>query len=289
MRVLSNNVSGSGTHLPLPASLPLPQKFTASPLPLPASASTFLITSLSVKNFAKQSVTISESPKPPFTALNIANANASSKLSCCQYLGSSHINIIRAFLLIPLYKVGLDLSAKFNQHDTNYHSYKKFLSKFKSFSLFFQPTSETEVIQLIHFLKNKNSCGPDEISAKFVILAADIIATLLKILFNYTFEFGIFPDCFKTAEVIPIYKQGDKMEMGNYRPISILSTFSKILEKLIYNRTKSFLEKHSIILTTQYGFRPAYSTSHAMIDILTSTLDNINVNKNTALPDSQVI
>ena len=71
--------------------------------------------------------------------------------------------------------------------------------------------------------------------------------------------------------------------MGSYRPISILSTFSKILEKLIYSRTQSFLEKHSITLPTQYGFRPAYSTSHAMIDILTSTLDNINVNKNTAL------
>ena len=71
--------------------------------------------------------------------------------------------------------------------------------------------------------------------------------------------------------------------MGNYRPISILFTFSKILEKLIYNRTQSFLEKHSITIPTQNGFRPAYSTSHAMIDILTSTLDNINVNKNTAL------
>ena len=56
--------------------------------------------------------------------------------------------------------------------------------------------------------------------------------------------------------------------MSNYRPISILSTFSKILEKLIYNRTQLFLEKHSIILPTQYGFRPAYSTSLAMIDIL---------------------
>ena len=71
--------------------------------------------------------------------------------------------------------------------------------------------------------------------------------------------------------------------MSNYRPIPILSTFSKILEKLIYNRTQSFLEKHSITLPAQYGFRSVYSTSHAMIDILTSTLDNINVNKNTAL------
>ena len=69
-------------------------------------------------------------------------------------------------------------------------------------------------MQPIHSLKYKNSCGPDEISAKFVILAADILATPLKILFNYAFEFGIFSDCFKAAKVIPIYKQGDKTEMA---------------------------------------------------------------------------
>ena len=152
-----------------------------------------------------------------------------------------------------------------------------------SSSLFIQPTSETEVIQLIHSLKNKNSCGPDEISAKFVILLADILATPLKILFNYAFELGIFPDCFKNAKVIPIYKQGDRAEMGYYCPISILPTFSKILENLIYDRTQSFLEKHSFTLPTQYGFRPAYFTSHAVIGILTSTLDNINANKSTSL------
>ena len=107
-----------------------------------------------------------------------------------------------------------------------------FLPKFNSSSLFIQPTSETEVIQLIHSLKNKNSCGPDKISANFVILAADILATTVKILFNYTFEFGIFRDCFKTAKVIPIYKQGDKTEMGNYRPISILSYLFKKFRKI---------------------------------------------------------
>ena len=57
----------------------------------------------------------------------------------------------------------------------------------------------------------------------------------------------------------------------------------KNLKKLICNRTQSFFEKHSITLPAQYGFRPAYSTSHAMIVFLTSTLDNINVNNNTAL------
>ena len=133
--------------------------------------------------------------------------------------------------------------------------------------------------QLIYSLKNINSCGLDEFSAKLLILSADVLVTSLKILFDYAFKSGIFSDYFKTAKFVSIYKQGDKTEIGNYRPISIFSTFSKILEKLIYNRTQSFTEKHSIILPLQYGFRLEYSTAHAMIYILTSTLYNINVNK----------
>ena len=102
-------------------------------------------------------------------------------------------------------------------------------------------------------------------------------------LFNYAFTLGIFPFCLKIARVIPVFKSGEKIDLNNYQPISILSTFSKILEKLIYDRTQSFLDKHSILLSTQYGFRPFHSTSHAMLDLLTSTYENINDSKQTAL------
>ena len=87
-------------------------------------------------------------------------------------------------------KLGLDLSAKFNQHDTN--NCKKFLPKFNFSSLFIQPTSEPEVLRLIHSLKNKNSCCPDEISAKFVILAANILATSLKFCIIIRFNLAYF-------------------------------------------------------------------------------------------------
>ena len=80
----------------------------------------------------------------------------------------------------------------------------------------------------------------------------------------------------KTAKVIPIFKKGDKNEISNYRPISLHSTFSKILEKLIFKRTRKFLDKHSIISSNQYGFRPSLSTTHAMLDVLTSTYGNIS-------------
>ena len=71
---------------------------------------------------------------------------------------------------------------------------------------------------------------------KVLILAANVLASPLKILFNYAFEFGTFPDSSKTAKIIPSYKQEDETKMGNYRPLFTLSTFSKIVEKLICNK-----------------------------------------------------
>lgn len=177
--------------------------------------------------------------------------------------------------------VGNNLAARITPHDEN--AYKKYLPLSISSSLFLVPISPFEVMQQIHSLKNKKSCGCDNIATYFVILAANVLANPLSILLNYSFEFGIFPECLKTAKIIPIFKSGDKNEINNYRPISILSIFSKILEKLIAIRTRKFLEKHSILMPTQYGFRPMHSTSHAMLDVLTASFDNINHKKYTAL------
>ena len=84
-------------------------------------------------------------------------------------------------------------------------------------------------------------------------------------------------------KIIPIFKKGDKNKISNYCPISLLSTFSKILEKLICKRTRKVLDKHLIISSNQYRFRPSFSTTHAMLDVLTFTFDNINDNTITAL------
>ena len=138
-------------------------------------------------------------------------------------------------------------------------------------------------MQEINSLKNKKSCGYDNIQVYFFKVAAKVLATPLSILFNYSFRYGIFPDCLKTAKVVPIFKKGDKNEINNYRPISLLSTFSKILEKLICKRVRKFLDKHSIISSNQYGFRSSLSTTHAMLDVLTSTYNSINDNTITAL------
>ena len=79
---------------------------------------------------------------------------------------------------------------------------------------------------------------------------------------------GIFPDINKIAKVIPIHKKGPTNDVNNYRPISLLSTFSKIMEKLMAVRLNDFLQLHSIIYPNQFGFRAGCSTTHSLISII---------------------
>ena len=120
------------------------------------------------------------------------------------------------------------------------NSVNKF-NKRASSCLFLSPTIPTEIFHQINSLKNSKSCGHDEISSYFLKVAA----ALLSYFFNSCFTQGVFPDCLKIAKVIPVFKSGSKTDTTNYRPISILSPFSKIFEKLIHSRTTAFLEKHS--------------------------------------------
>ena len=109
------------------------------------------------------------------------------------------------------------------------------------------------------------------------------MSSILSILINACFDLGVFPSILKIAKVIPVFKAGDKGKVSNCRPISLLSVFSKILEKVVYIRTVDFLNSHSVLVPTQYGFRPKSSTIHAVLDIITSCYDNMAINMYTGL------
>ena len=89
------------------------------------------------------------------------------------------------------------------------------------------------------------------------------------------FTEDIFSSNCKVVRIVPVYKTGAKDDMNNYRPISILTCFSKI-EKILYARLYKFLKKHNVIHQNQYGFQSNVSTVHAMLDVVTSCYDNIN-------------
>ena len=82
----------------------------------------------------------------------------------------------------------------------------------------------------------------------------------LSILVNMSFETGIFPDILKMAKMSPLHKKDSKMDYHNYRPISLLSAFSKIYEKLIYTRIFDYLTSKKLIYCKQFGFRRNFST-----------------------------
>ena len=77
-----------------------------------------------------------------------------------------------------------------------------------------------------------------------------------------------FPNELKLAKVIPIFKNGDKQDISNYRPISILSFFSKIFEKTMYNHLINFIDKNKILYKYQFGFRKLHSMNHAIISLV---------------------
>ena len=157
-------------------------------------------------------------------------------------------------------------------------SFCNYLQNRVNSSMFLRPTSPTEIYKVIFQLNSNKSCGFDGINAKFVIIASLVLSPILSILINACFDLDVFPSILKIAKVIPVFKAGGKGKVSNYRSISLLSVFSKILEKLVYTRTVDFLNSHSVLVPTQYGFRPKFSAIHAVLDIITSCYDNMAVN-----------
>ena len=120
---------------------------------------------------------------------------------------------------------------------------------------------EHDVILVINTIKN-SSPGWDGIPAAVSKQYLQLYLKPLTYFINQSFTNGIFPDEMKIAKVVPIYKSGSTMEFSNYRPISVLNCFSKIYEKLMYNRIIEFFDKYNILYQNQFGFRKGHSTHY---------------------------
>ena len=138
--------------------------------------------------------------------------------------------------------------------------------------------SEEEVLDIIKQCEIK-ATGPQSIPVNLLKLIPDlIIAPLVKIIDN-SFTTGIFPDALKISKVIPIHKGDSTQELNNYRPISLLSIFDKIIEKLMHKRLYNFLEYHKILFENQFGFRKNNSTTYALMEITEKIKESIDKKK----------
>ena len=159
----------------------------------------------------------------------------------------------------------------------------EFLNKKISFSIYLEPPSVNEILNHILSLNDNKAIGHVDIPAYFLKVSSTVIAPYLQIFTNFMFNNGFFPNNCKNAKIASIYKNGSKEEINNYRPISILTCFSKIIEKMIYNRLMAFFKKHEVLYPHQFGFQGKISTSHAMLDLITTAYDNIDNNLHTGL------
>ena len=122
-------------------------------------------------------------------------------------------------------------------------------------NFFFKSTTIPEVMTIVLQLDETKSAGPSDVPINVLRVAAPIIVPHLVHIFNLSFATGIFPDLMKLAKVIPIFKTGSKLLVNNYRPISLLSVFSKIFEKLVHKQLNDFLILNSVIYESHLVFK----------------------------------
>ena len=143
-------------------------------------------------------------------------------------------------------------------------------------SIFFHPINSHDVIKILKTFKPKKSTGDDGISMSLLKQICEPCSIPLAILINKSLETGLVPEATKMAKVVPIFKAKDKELFTNYRPISLLSNISKILEKAIHRQLYTFLQKYNVLYDNQYGFRPKRSTTDAITKFVSDVLLSFN-------------
>ena len=155
-------------------------------------------------------------------------------------------------------------------------TFKTYLTDPIANSLYLRPTDFDEILKEINRLKTKATL---DIRVSLLKHLKQEIVNGLMIIFNKSFEKGRLPEMLKIAKVIPIFKGENPTDPNNYRPISLLSIFDKLLEKVMYNRVNAFLTKHKIFYKYQVGFRENHATADALsevIDFIYKSLDEGN-------------
>ena len=138
--------------------------------------------------------------------------------------------------------------------------------------------SEDEFEEAFKPLKVYKVHGHDGLDVNIITSVYEFIKKPLLKIFNESINLGIFPENMKIAKVTPIFKSGKKGLLTNYRSISVLSCFSEILERIMFNRVYNYLNDNNLLFHKQFGFRKGHSTDHTLIKLIDSKYDSFNQN-----------
>ena len=154
-------------------------------------------------------------------------------------------------------------------------SYKKYLSHPTNHRFNFRPVTEQKVLETLNHLNNKSSCGHDDISTNLLKRIFSPLLKPLTIIINQCIRTGIFPQKLKIAKLVPLYKKDDPHILGNYRPIALLPSISKIFEKILHFQVTEYFESNELFYSGQYGFRSGHSCELAALELIDRVSDRL--------------
>ena len=212
--------------------------------------------------------------------------NKHNKVNICntdqKYNGSINAEIFNKYFLTVANNISCKIMGSHKQIQSCAKSSLSLLSQAFNFpftNIVYHNTSTGEIEKIIHSFPCKNSCGYDEISVKILKASALFISSPLCRIINTSLNSGVFPSRLKYSIVTPLHRKGDKYNVANYRPISILTSFSKIFEKIIYNRLVTHITSNKILTNSQFGFRKNSLTDKAAYKLIHNILTALNDRK----------
>ena len=210
--------------------------------------------------------------------INKITHSMNDKSSVIEYLKIGNIDIYDTKLIAEEFaKHFSSVGSRYANKITNPHNtFTQYIANIPNNpkSMFMTPTSKLEIERMIAKLPNKKSKGHDDISNILLKRLKSSISHPMEIVFNESLQEGSFPESMKQADVIALYKSKEKHLVNNYRPISLLVTISKILEKIVYTRTYNFLCNTDQLYQSQYGFRTGHSCENAICELVGTIAKN---------------
>lgn len=169
--------------------------------------------------------------------------------------------------------IATELSARVSQRGDP-STYLNHLAVSESF--FFAPTNAEELKHLFRAIKNKGASGWDGISLKIFLALPDVALQALAEAISISFVSGVFPSCLKRAVIIPLFKGGEPDDPSHFRPLALLPTLAKVVERLVKVRVTSFLDRLGLLSSQQFGFRETMGTSDAIFSFLDHLYNLLN-------------
>ena len=160
----------------------------------------------------------------------------------------------------------------------NVISHTSYLNTSVHSTLKFKTINNATTLQYLSNLTNSYSCGHDNINNTLLKSISNEISSCITLIINQSISTGPYPENLKLAKVISIFKKNDKLEINNYRPISVLPVISKVFENVMHTQLLEYFTENNLLSSQQYGFRPKRSTELATLELMDRNIHHMNEN-----------